>query len=183
MFERFTEKARRALFFARHEATHLKASSIEPEHLLLGILREDPELGQRYFQGHRTAELIRREVERGSNGGERVPTVKTLTLSPNGKRVLSLADDESRNLYHSMVTTEHMVLGILRAKGAPILQLLYDLGLNLDQIREDLRRAQTMDREVRQKDHLPMLEQFSRDLTEAAAADQFDPLIGREDEI
>ncbi len=183
MFERFTEKARRALFFSRYEATHLGAAAIEPEHLLLGVLREDTRLSQRYFHGYRTAELIRKEIERHSTGAKRVPTSKILTLSPSSKRVLSLADDESRNSYHPVVTTEHMLVGILRDKESFISKLLYDLGLSLDQIRDHTRSAQAMDREMRQNDYTSVLEQCSRDLTEAAASDQFDPLIGREREI
>ncbi|MEW6212077.1 MAG: Clp protease N-terminal domain-containing protein, partial [Acidobacteriota bacterium] len=90
MFDRYTEKARRVIFFARYEASQLGAQSIEVEHILLGLLREDKQLSQRFFRSpHSTVESIRREIEKGAVFHERqLNQTVDLPLSPPAKRVL-----------------------------------------------------------------------------------------------
>jgi ATP-dependent Clp protease ATP-binding subunit ClpC len=184
MFERYTEKARRVIFFARYEASQFGAQAIEAEHILLGLLREDKQLGHKFFRTpHSTVESIRREIEGRTILREKVSASVDLPLSSSAKRVLSFAADESERLGHRHIGTEHLLLGILREDKSTAAEILYERGLRLNQIREDLLRAQQKESALAQKKDAPHLVEFSRDLTEAAAHDQLDPLIGREGEI
>jgi len=184
MFERYTEKARRVIFFARYEASQFGAPAIEAEHILLGLLREDKQLAQKFFRSpHSTVESIRKEIEKNTVLRDKVSASVDLPLSPNAKRVLNFAAEESERMQHRHIGTEHLLLGILREEKSTAAAILYDRGLRLHQIREDLQRSQQSDRSIAQKKDAPHLAEFSRDLTEAAIADQLDPLIGRENEI
>ena len=184
MFERYTEKARRVIFFARYEASQFGARAIESEHILLGLLREDKQLTQKFFRTpHSTVESIRKEIEGRTPLRDKVSASVDLPLSPSAKRVLSYAADESERLQHRHIGTEHLLLGILREEKSPAHEILYERGLRLSQIRDDLTRGQQNDRSLSQKKDAPHLAEFSRDLTEAASNDQLDPLIGRESEI
>jgi ATP-dependent Clp protease ATP-binding subunit ClpC len=184
MFERYTEKARRVIFFARYEASQFGAQAIEAEHILLGLLREDKQLTQKFFRSpHSTVESIRKEIEGRSPLRDKVSASVDLPLSPSAKRVLGYAADESERLGHRHIGTEHLLLGIMREEKSGAAEILYERGLRLNQIREDLTRAHHNERALAQKKDAPHLAEFSRDLTEAAATDQLDPLIGREAEI
>jgi ATP-dependent Clp protease ATP-binding subunit ClpC len=184
MFERYTEKARRVIFFARYEASQFGANAIEVEHILLGLLREDKQLAQRFFRSPAsTVESIRKQIESRAVLRDKIPSSIDLPLSPSAKRVLSFAADESDRFQNRHIGTEHLLLGILREEKSPAAVLLYDRGLRLNQIRDDLMRAQQTERGTNQKKEATHLHEFSRDLTEAALTDQLDPLIGRESEI
>ncbi len=183
MFERYTEKARRVIFFARYEASQFGAHAIDSEHILLGLLREDKQLTQKFFRSpHSTVESIRREIESHSPLREKVSQSIDLPLSTNAKRVLSYAADESERLGNRHIGTEHLLLGILREEKSSAAEILYERGLRVHQIREDLHRAQHNERSLAHKREAPHLAEFSRDLTEAANNDQLDPLIGRDAE-
>jgi ATP-dependent Clp protease ATP-binding subunit ClpA len=113
MFERYTESARRALFFARQETTELHGVSIETEHRLLGLLREDKGVSSTLFaRAHVWYEPVRAKVPRGP--GEKVPASVEIPLSAETERVLQHADEESSRLGHSYLGTEHVLLGLLR---------------------------------------------------------------------
>lgn len=184
MFERYTEKARRVIFFARYEASQFGANAIEVEHILLGLLREDKQLAQRFFRSPAsTVESIRKQIEGRAVLRDKIPSSIDLPLSQSAKRVLSFAADESDRFQNRHIGTEHLLLGILREEKSPAAELLYDRGLRLNQIRDDLMRAQQTERGSNQKKEAAHLHEFSRDLTEAALTDQLDPLIGREAEI
>src|SRR3989440_4140545 len=184
MFERYTEKARRVIFFARYEASQFGAQAIDAEHILLGLLREDKQLTQKFFRSpHSTVESIRREIESRTPLRDKVSASVDLPLSASAKRVLSFAADESERLQHRHIGTEHLLLGILREDKSTAAEILYERGLRLSQIREDLMRAHQNERALAAKKDAPHLAEFSRDLTEAAMTDQLDPLIGREAEI
>ncbi|HEV8483662.1 MAG TPA: ATP-dependent Clp protease ATP-binding subunit [Blastocatellia bacterium] len=184
MFERYTEKARRVIFFARYEASQFGATAIEAEHILLGLLREDKTIAQKYFRSpNSTVESIRREIENRSVMRDKIHASVDLPLSPSAKRVLSYAADESERLQHRHIGTDHLLLGILREEKSPAAEILFERGLRLGQIRDEMMRSQQSDRAIAQKKEAPHLAEFSRDLTEAAAGDQLDPLIGRETEI
>src|SRR2546421_4148698 len=184
MFERYTEKARRVIFFARYEASQFGAQAIDAEHILLGLLREDKQLTQKFFRSpHSTVESIRKEIEGRTPLRDKVSASVDLPLSASAKRVLSFAADESERLQHRHIGTEHLLLGILREDKSTAAEILYERGLRLSQIREDLMRAHQNERALAAKKDAPHLAEFSRDLTEAAMTDQLDPLIGREAEI
>jgi uncharacterized protein YbbC (DUF1343 family) len=136
MFERYTEQARRTIFFARYEAAQHGDYAIEPAHLLLGILREDPGLLTFGSTNGRTVKSMRDAIER------RLPAIKDgivtrveLPLSPETKRVLISAHEESQSLKHQHIGTEHLMLGLLREQGTPAAQALHEHGLKLETLR------------------------------------------------
>ncbi len=182
MFERYTEKARRVIFFARYEASQFGAPAIEPEHLLLGLMREDKTLTGRFFpRAQITIEAIRREIEGRTLLRERIPTSVELPLAPETKRVLHYSHEESDRLQHRHIGTEHLLLGLLREERSMAAQILFERGLRLNAVRDEIARQTGAD--ARQRKDIPHLLEFSRDLTEDASNDRLDPLIGREGEI
>ena len=182
MFERYTEKARRVIFFARYEASQFGAPAIEPEHLLLGLMREDKTLTGRFFpRAQITIEAIRREIEGRTLLRERIPTSVELPLAPETKRVLHYSHEESDRLQHRHIGTEHLLLGLLREERSMAAQILFERGLRLNAVRDEIARQSGAD--SRHRKDIPHLLEFSRDLTEDASNDRLDPLIGREAEI
>jgi len=184
MFERYTEKARRVIFFARYEASQFGAPAIEPEHLLLGLMREDKTLTARFLaRAQASLEAIRKEIEGRAPLREKISTSVELPLAPETKRVLHYAHEESDRLQHRHIGTEHLLLGLLREERSMAAEILYERGLRLAAVREEVARATGADPRAAQKKDTPHLAEFSRDLTEDAVNDKLDPLVGRDNEI
>src|SRR5713226_1993933 len=136
MFERYTLMARRVIFFARYEASQFGAPAIEPEHLLLGLSREDKPLFARVLTDSRQSlESIRRRIEQYSSTKARIPTSVELPLAPESKVVLTCAHEESDRLGHRHIGTEHLRLGLLRVDHTIAAQTLFEHGLRLDSLR------------------------------------------------
>src|SRR5512132_3998847 len=184
MFERYTEKARRVIFFARYEASQFGAPAIEPEHLLLGLMREDKTLTGRFFpRAQVSIESIRKEIEGRTLLREKISTSVELPLAPETKHVLAYAHEESDRLQHRHIGTEHLLLGLLREERSMAAEILYERGLRLNAVRDEIARQSGAEARSSQKKDTPHLVEFSRDLTEDASNDKLDPLIGREAEI
>src|SRR6195256_1814224 len=184
MFERYTEKARRVIFFARYEASQFGAPAIEPEHLLLGLMREDKTLTGRFFpRAQVSIESIRKEIEGRTLLREKISTSVELPLAPETKKVLQYAHEESDRLQHRHIGTEHLLVGLLREERSMAAEILYERGLRLNAVRDEIARQSGHDARGSQKKDTPHLIEFSRDLTDDAANDKLDPLIGREPEI
>src|SRR4051812_7249224 len=185
MFERYTERARRVLFFARYEASQLGSVSIETEHLLLGLIREGKGLTSRIFaRSHLSLENIRKEIEGRTVYREKVSTSVEIPFSAETKRVLQFAAEEADRLLHNYIGTEHLLLGILREERSVAASILMEKGMRLHTVREDivqlLNEKTTLTRAAKET---PLLAEFSRDLTEAAFKNQLDPLVGRDHEL
>ena len=133
MFERYTEKARRVIFFARYEASSFGSAYIETEHLLLGLLREHKGIGR--LLPKVDYDSIRQEVAAHTVIKEASPTSVDLPLSDESKRVLVYAAEEADRLSHRHIGTEHLLLGLLREKEHPAAQLLIQRGADLDKLR------------------------------------------------
>ncbi len=183
MFERYTEKARRVIFFARYEATQYGSPYIETEHLLLGLLREDKALANRFLRTHGVIESIRKEIESRITIRDRISTSVEVPLSAECKRVLNYAAEEAERLNHKHIGTEHLLLGILREEKSFGAELLQERGLRLSTLREEVARSTTEKVPVSRTKETSLLAEFSRDLTQAAMEGQLDPLIGREREL
>src|SRR5262252_8208475 len=138
MFERYTERARRVIFFARYEASQFGSTTIETEHLLLGLIREDKNLTNRFLRNHSSIESIRKEIEGRTLIREKVSTSIDLPLSNECKRILAYAAEEAERLNHRHIGTEHLLLGILREEKCVAAQILHERGLRLNAIREEL---------------------------------------------
>jgi ATP-dependent Clp protease ATP-binding subunit ClpC len=184
MFEKYNEKARRALFFARYEASKLGSKVIESEHLLLGILREGEDIIKEIFSRFNVKpEEVRREIEGDRIFVERISSTAELPLSEESKKILAYASHEAESMMHPYVGTEHLLIGLLRVDGCVAGRLLTARGFNLYGVREET-ISLIKEREVsKQKKELPFLAEYSRDLTQLATGGGFDPLIGRDKEV
>jgi ATP-dependent Clp protease ATP-binding subunit ClpC len=183
MFERYTEKARRVIFFARYEASQFGSPFIETEHLLLGLLREDKALANRFLRSHAALEGIKKQVEAHSTAREKVSTSVDLPLSHECKRVLAYAAEEAERLSHKHIGTEHLLLGLLREEKCFASEILHERGLRLAQVREDISRVSSEKMTSSRPKETSLLSEFSRDLTQSAMDGLLDPLIGRDYEL
>ena len=135
MFERYTEKARRVIFFARYEASQFGATAIEAEHILLGILREDKGLSQGLFSNPNGAiESIRREIEARTPMRDKIHASVDLPLSQSAKAVLSHAAAESDKLDHRHIGTEHLMLGLIKEQRSPASEILRARGVTAESV-------------------------------------------------
>ena len=141
MFERYTEKARRVIFFARYEASTFGSPYIESEHLLLGLLREDKALTNRFLRSHGSVESVRKQIEQHTPARGSISTSVDLPLSDECKRVLAYAAEEAERLGHRHIGTEHLLMGLLREKKCFAAKLLEERGVKVDEVREELRRV------------------------------------------
>src|SRR6188768_1677079 len=184
MFERYTERARRVLFFARYEASQLGSISIETEHLLLGLIREGKGLTSRIFaRSHLSLESIRKEIEGRTVFREKVSTSVEIPFSAETKRVLQFAADEADRLLHNYIGTEHLLLGILREERSVAASILMEKGMRLQSVREDIQQLLSEKTTLTRVKETPLLAEFSRDLTESAMKNLLDPLVGRDYEL
>jgi Clp amino terminal domain, pathogenicity island component len=146
MFERYTEKARRVIFFARYEASQYGSPYIETEHLLLGLLRDDRALANQ-FPGEVNAEQgIRAEIERHITSRERISTSVEVPLAMESKKVLNLAGEEADRLGHRHIGTEHLLLGILRIEGSLARKILEARGVKIATLREQMAKLSGAER-------------------------------------
>jgi len=133
MFERYTEKARRTIFFARYEASQYGSPFIEPEHLLLGILRDDGRMAKMLPVGG--IESIRVQIEARTESRQKVSVSVDLPLSNPSKRVLVYGAEEAERLNHRHIGTEHLLMGLFREKDCLAAELLHPFGVTLEQLR------------------------------------------------
>lgn len=138
MFERYTEKARRAIFFGRFEASQYGSSSIEAEHIFLGLLREDYSLIQRFVGPSDLSAYARAEIEKVIKRRKYIPTSVDLPLSTDSKKILIFAAEEADRLGQQYVGTEHILLAILRLTDSLAAKLLVARGAKTSAIREQI---------------------------------------------
>src|SRR5919199_1000456 len=189
MWQRFTERARRVVFFAQEEAGRLGENYVSTEHLLLGLVRENDTVAARILDRMGISlGRIRSEVERMvTRGNARVG--QDMQLTPRAKRVIDLAYDEARQLNNNYIGTEHLLLGIIREADGLGGRVLAQLGVDLDRTRREVMHLQeggenggpAGSRQVA-KTRTPTLDEFGRDLTELARNEKLDPVIGRSNE-
>ena len=197
MFERFTERARKVMALANQEAQRFNHSYIGTEHVLLGLIKEGSGVGANVLRNLGVdLQKVRMEVEKLVKAGPDTVTMGKLPYTPRAKKVTEFAIEEARNLNHNYVGTEHLLLGLLREHEGVAAQVLMNLGLKLDEVREEILNllGAGVDPEEsgpaagemptrRAKSKTPALDSFGRDLTELAREGQLDPVIGRLDEI
>ncbi len=189
MFERYTERSRRVIFFARYEALQYGSQTISPEHILLGLMREDKTLSARFFPFRHaiTVDTIRRDVEERIAVRRRIPQSSELHLSSATKQILFYAAEESRQLKNRHIGPEHLLLGIVREEKSIAAEIVFGYGLRLQAVRDEMSKAAGIpgvSAPVREKpSKTPALVEFTRDLTVEAADGRLDPLVGREPEM
>ena len=205
MYERFTDRARKVMQLANQEAQRFNHEYIGTEHVLLGLVKEGSGVAANVLKNLDVdLRKIRIEVERivqPGAGGDQV-VMGRLPHTPRAKKVLDYSIEEARNLNHNYVGTEHLLLGLLREQEGVAAQVLMNLGLKLEDVREEVlnllghnpmpnenepsggERGGSEGRSSgRQKSKTPALDSFGRDLTELARTNKLDPVIGRANEI
>ena len=170
-------------FFARYEASQFGSPCIETEHLLLGLLREDKALANRFLRSSASVESIRKQIEAHTTLREKVSTSVDLPLSHECKRVLAYAAEEAERLNHKHIGTEHLLLGLLREEKCFAADILHERGLRLTQVRDEIQRSSSEKVSSNRPKESSLLSEFSRDLTQAAMDGLLDPLIGRDTEL
>ncbi|MEK7267422.1 MAG: ATP-dependent Clp protease ATP-binding subunit [Nitrospirota bacterium] len=187
MFEKFTERGRKVIIYAREEAEKRQNDYLGTEHLLLALLREEEGISAAIIKKMGISiEEVRMEVERKLPYGTNVLTFGDIPFTPRAKKVLELAVEEARLIGHSYIGSEHLLLGILREDEGIAGRTLRSLGANLLAARQlainfSMRPQAHTVRERRSA--TPALDEFGRDLTQMAKEGKLDPVIGREDEI
>lgn len=136
MFERYTQQARRAIFFARYEASELGGAFIETEHLLLGVMRAAPELLESYLGDERATGELRGELAAAAGQEAKIPTSANMPLSGRCKRALKHAAEESDRAASREITAGHLVLGLLRTEKGPAYEALARRGLSAEKCRQ-----------------------------------------------
>ncbi|QRN81501.1 MAG: AAA family ATPase, partial [Nocardiopsis sp. BM-2018] len=206
MYERFTDRARKVMQLANQEAQRFNHEYIGTEHILLGLVKEGSGVAANVLKNLDVdLRKIRLEVEKLVQSGPEMVTVGKLPQTPRAKKVIEYSMEEARNLNHSYVGTEHILLGLLREQEGVAAQVLMNLGLKLEEVREEvlnllghgLEGAEVGERGGRSgdggespsgggksgKSKTPALDSFGRDLTELAKKGELDPVIGRAREI
>jgi ATP-dependent Clp protease ATP-binding subunit ClpC len=202
MFERFTDRARRVIVLAQDEAKMLKHNYIGTEHILLGLIHEGEGVAaQALEQLGVTLESVRAQVEEIIGHGQNTPT-EHIPFTPRAKRVLELSLREALQMNHSYIGTEHILLGLIREGEGVAAQVLIKLGLDLARVRSTVMQLMQGYQSGNNAQGGPqpaevgagvgggpstssnnVLDQFGRNLTQAARDNKLDPVIGREKEI
>lgn len=186
MFEKFTERGRKVIIFAKEEAEKRQNDYLGTEHLLLAILREDDGLPVAILKKMGlTIEELRMEIERNLPAGINLLTFGDIPFTPRAKKVLELAVEEARLLGHNYIGSEHLLLGLIREDEGIAGKILRNLGANLLGVRQlTINLSMKSFVHTREKrSATPALDEFGRDLTLMAKENRLDPVIGREDEI
>jgi ATP-dependent Clp protease ATP-binding subunit ClpC len=213
MFERLTDRARKVMALANQEAQRLNHEYIGTEHILLGLVKEGSGVGANVLKNlDIDLRKVRLEVEKLVKSGPEMVTMGKLPQTPRAKKVIEYAIEEARNLNHNYVGTEHLLLGLLREHDGVAAQVLMNLGLKLEEVREEVLNLLGAGVESEEapppsepqeppmgsgppqggdgartrgaaKSKTPALDSFGRDLTELARNGELDPVIGRTNEI
>ena len=196
MFERFTDRARKVMALANQEAQRFNHEYIGTEHILLGLVKEGSGVGANVLKNLDVdLRKVRLEVEKLVKSGPDMVTMGKLPQTPRAKKVIEYAIEEARNLNHNYVGTEHLLLGLLREHDGVAAQVLMNLGLKLEEVREEVLNllgagveneepsASQEKQPNKGKSKTPALDSFGRDLTELAKEGSLDPVIGRKNEI
>ena len=211
MYERFTDRARKVMQLANQEAQRFNHEYIGTEHVLLGLIKEGSGVAANVLKNlDIDLRKIRMEVEKLVQSGPDMVTMGKLPQTPRAKKVIEYSMEEARNLNHNYVGTEHILLGLLREQEGVAAQVLMNLGLKLEDVREEVLNllGHGMENEGGEragmggratagagtgtggeatakgsKSKTPALDSFGRDLTELARQGKLDPVIGREKEI
>ena len=200
MFDRFTDRAKKVMNLARQEAQRFNHEYLGTEHVLLGLVQEGSGVAANVLKNMGIdLSKIRTEVEKIVKTGPSMVTMGQLPFTPRAKKVLELAMEEASNLGHNYIGTEHLLLGLIKENEGIAAQVLMNLNVKLEDVREEVLEflgADTTDEEDEEsgigegptgasggKSKTPALDSFGRDLTELAREGKLDAVIGRANEI
>lgn len=188
MFSRFTEQAKRAILLAQEEANRLNHGYLGTEHILLGLIRENEGIAANVLENSGIdLARVRQAVTNAVGRGQEASFLGQIPLTLRANKALQLAAKEARQLGHNYLGTEHLLLGLTKDKESLAAQILMGLGVDLDQLRQEvinqLGELPSSAAKVTGSSKTPALDRFGRDLTRLAKEGELDPVIGREKEI
>jgi len=187
MFEKFTERGRKIIIYAREEAEKRRNDYLGTEHILLGLIREENSLPVMILRKMGLSpEELRIEVERNLPTGSNILTFGDIPFTPRAKKVIELAVEEARLLGHGYIGSEHLLIGLIREEEGIAGKILRSLGANLlgaRQLAINLSMRGVYQAGKGMKSHTPALDEFGRDITQLAREGKLDPVVGREEEI
>jgi len=191
MFNRFTERARKVIILAKEEARRFNHDYIGTEHILLGLIREGEGVAAAVLQKMGVSlENIRLEIEKLVQPGPTTQIIGDIPFTPRAKKALELAAEEARSLGHNYIGTEHLLLGLIREGEGVASQVLLNLGLDLNSVRNEVMELLGSalpgvggQPGPQAKTKTPALDAFGRDLTVLARENKLDPVIDRIQEI
>ena len=190
MFSRFTERARKVIILAKEEARRFNHDYIGTEHILLGLVREGEGVAASVLEKLGISlESIRLEIEKLVQPGPATQIIGDIPFTPRAKKVLELAAEEARSLNHNYIGTEHLLLGLIREGEGIASQVLLNLGLDLNRVRNEVLELLGSalpgfsQGQASAKTKTPALDAFGRDLNTLAKENKLDPVIGRHQEI
>lgn len=191
MYQRFTEKAEKAIAFSQQMAVELGHNYVGTEHILLGLIKEGTGVAARVLQAQGiTEEKVLKEIDeligRGESAGD-----QPVGFTPRTKRVLELAFKEARRMGQGYIGTEHLLLGIMKEGESVAVRIMMDLGVDPQKLLNELVKVLTEEapgsngtpKANSSSSSTPTLNQFGRDLTDMARDGKIDPVIGRDKEI
>ncbi len=190
MFNRFTERARKVIVYAKEEARRFNHDYIGTEHLLLGLVREGEGVAAAVLQKlGLDLETIRIEVEKLVQPGPQTQVLGDIPFTPRSKKALELSAEEARALGHNYIGTEHLLLGLVKEGEGMAYRVLLNLGLDLGKLRNEVMELLGSGipgynaQEPTKSDKTPAIDAYGRNLNKLAKDGKLDPVIGREEEI
>jgi ATP-dependent Clp protease ATP-binding subunit ClpC len=185
MYERFTDRARKVMQLANQEALRFNHEFIGTEHILLGLIQEGSGVAANVLKNlDIDLRKIRLEIEKIVQTGPDIVISSKLPQTPRAKKVIEFAIEEARNLNHNYVGTEHLLLGLLREQEGVAAQVLMNLGLKLEDVREEVLNLLGHNMAAQESSPKnPTIDTVGRDLTELARQGQLDPVFGRREEL
>jgi len=190
MFNRFTERARKVIVYAKEEARRFNHDYIGTEHLLLGLVREGEGVAAAVLQKlGLDLETIRIEVEKLVQPGPQTQVLGDIPFTPRSKKALELSAEEARALGHNYIGTEHLLLGLVKEGEGMAYRVLLNLGLDLGKLRNEVMELLGSGipgygmQEPTKSDKTPAIDAYGRNLNKLAKDGKLDPVIGRQEEI
>lgn len=191
MFNRFTERARKVIIYAKEEARHFNHDYIGTEHLLLGLVKEGEGVAAAVLQKMGVdLEMIRIEIEKLVQPGPETKVMGDIPFTPRSKKALELSAEEARALGHNYIGTEHLLLGLVKEGEGMAYRVLLNLGIDLDRLRMEIMEILGsgvagfgMEEQTKTQGKTPAIDAYSRNLNKLAREGKLDPVIGRKDEI
>ncbi len=190
MFDKFTERAQKVLFYAQEDAQLFKHGYVGTEHILLGVLKEQEGIAEKCLKDMGvTLQDVRGLIEEYEGMGDIDLSKNEIPITPRTKRILEDSMSEARELNHNYISPEHILLALIKQSEGVAFTILNNLGVDFDKLRKDLIIAlqgeppqEGSSRANKSKIETPTLDQFGRDLTEMAREGKLDPVIGRDKE-
>ncbi len=191
MFNRFTERARKVIVYAKEEARRFNHDYIGTEHLLLGLIREGEGVAAAVLQKlGLDLETIRLEVEKLVQPGPQTQVAGDIPFTPRSKKALELSAEEARALGHNYIGTEHLLLGLVKEGEGMAYRVLLNLGLDLGKLRNEVMEllgsgvaGYGQQQETSKTGKTPAIDAYGRNLNKLAKEGKLDPVIGRKNEI